>query len=64
MTTWQKLQDFLYGPRSLYHLALMRVTVCLALLGLYIWRQGVVDFFFTDEKGLILRKESHQLLPL
>lgn len=48
-------------PDSLYSLGLMRVLVSGALLGLYIWRQLEVNFYFTDKDSIIQRSQASQL---
>lgn len=56
-------QNFFFQFESLYQLGLMRLVVSTALLGIYIWRQFVVDFYFSNKTGIVLEKQAMSLLP-
>lgn len=60
---WHAFQNFFFNFESLYQLGLMRLIVSVSLLGMYIWRQLVVDFYFSNKTGLVLESQAMGLLP-
>lgn len=60
---WNAFQKFFFHFESLYQLALMRVMVSVSLLGIYIWRQFVVDLYFSNKTGIVLENQAMSLLP-
>lgn len=60
---WQTFQEFFFHFDSLYQLGLMRLVMSTSLLGIYLWRQFVVDFYFSNKTGLVLESQAMGLLP-
>lgn len=60
---WELFQKFFFCFPALQQLALMRLIVSASLLGIYIWRQFVVGFYFSNETGLVLEEQAKTLLP-
>lgn len=60
---YHSIENFFFNFQALYQLGLMRFILSLSLFCLYAWRQLEVNYFYTNESGIILKNQALGLLP-